>query len=249
MNSGRLLACELSRRAEFSFKNCSSAMFRSRLYSTSLLVVLLFLAALSPEKPKILIIGDSISIGYTPFVQQQLSDKATVSHNPGNAQHTGKGLASIDEWLEDEQWDIVHFNWGLWDLCYRHPDSKVQGNRDKKNGTITYSIEEYAANLDSLVTMLRRKTDARLVFATTTYVPKHEAGRFSDDALKYNEAAKKVMQKHSIVVNDLYPQSRKVHKKFGKGLDDVHYTDEGYEKLGRLVTDFLEKEMASLDSR
>lgn len=58
-------------------------------------------------RPRILIIGDSISIGYTPFVQQDLADKAVVLHNPGNAQHTGTGLAKIDEWIGAEKWDLL----------------------------------------------------------------------------------------------------------------------------------------------
>ncbi len=212
-------------------------------YVTTLLIACTLLFAFVAREPRILIIGDSISIGYTPFVKDYFSEKAIVAHNPGNAQHTGTGLEKIDLWLGDEKWDIVQFNWGLWDLCYRHPDSKVQGNRDKVNGKVTITVEEYAANLDSLVTILQAKTDARLVFITTTYVPKDEAGRFTDDAVKYNDAAKAVMKKHSVVVNDIYEQSVSIHKKFGKGVDDVHYTEEGYKQLSQLVTEFLEKEI------
>ena len=50
-----------------------------------------------PKMKKILIIGDSISIGYTPFVKKALAGKAVVVHNPGNAQHTGTGLEKLDE--------------------------------------------------------------------------------------------------------------------------------------------------------
>ena len=189
--------------------------------------------------PRILIIGDSISIGYTPFVKKKLIKKATIFHNPGNAQHTGTGLEKVDEWIGDEKWDIIQFNWGLWDLCHRQPDSKVQGNRDKENGKITYTIDEYASNLDSIVTRLQTLTQAKLIFVTTTYVPENEAGRFEEDAIRYNDAAKRIMKKHSVIVNDLYDQSISIHHKYGKGSDDVHYTDLGYEKLGELVSKFL----------
>jgi len=146
-------------------------------------------------------------------------------------------LKKIDEWIGEENWDIIQFNWGLWDLCYRFSDSKVQGNRDKENGKITYTIDEYSANLDSkvqgnrdkengkitytideysanldsIVTMLQSKTEARLIFVTTTYVPENEAGRYNSDAIKYNDAAKKIMKKHSIIVNDIYDQSIPIH--------------------------------------
>lgn len=196
-------------------------------------------------KPRILIIGDSISIGYTPFVQQNLAGKAVVVHNPGNAQHTGTGLAKIDEWVGTEKWDIIQFNWGLWDLCYRHPDSPVQGNRDKVRGKITHTLEEYAVNLDAIVTILETKTEAKLVFVTTTYVPENEAGRYSADVEKYNEVAKAIMKKHGVEVNDIYAQSIPIHQQFGNGSDDVHYSDKGYEKLGKPVTAFLKTVLKS----
>ena len=109
-------------------------MIKKRFFFSSffLLTIFLFLA-FADNKPKILIIGDSISIGYTPYLQTYFLEKATVSRCRGNAQHTGTGLDKIEEWLGEEQWDIVQFNWGLWDLCYRHPDSKEEGNRDKIN--------------------------------------------------------------------------------------------------------------------
>lgn len=212
-----------------------------RLLIASLLVILL--TGGIQNKPRILIIGDSISIGYMPFVKQKMADRADVVHNPGNAQHTGTGLEKIEEWVGDGKWDIVQFNWGLWDLCYRHPDSKVQGNRDKVKGDVTYTVEAYAANLDSLATRLKTLTRAKLIFVTTTYVPENEAGRFQNDALRYNEAAKKVMKKHSILVNDLYEPSIPIHREDGKGSDDVHYSNQGYEKLSAFVARFLDAEI------
>lgn len=215
-------------------------MIKSKIYIVSIILAFVLLIACTEKKQKILIIGDSISIGYTPFVQEHFGDNAIIFHNPGNAQHTGTGLKKITEWIGEEKWDIIHFNWGLWDLCYRHADSKVQGNRDKINGNITHSVDEYTANLDSIVSILKKTTKAKLIFVTTTYVPENEAGRFQNDAVIYNDASKSIMKKHSIVVNDIYEQSKLIHNKFGKGSDDVHFTEEGYLKLGKLVSDFLE---------
>ncbi|GLR17081.1 SGNH/GDSL hydrolase family protein [Portibacter lacus] len=207
-------------------------------------IITCFLAFKPNEKQKhILIIGDSISIGYTPFVAKYLADKATVVHNKGNAQHTGTGLEKVEEWLGTQKWDIIQFNWGLWDLCYRHPDSKVQGKRDKINGDITYDVDQYAANLDSLVTIIKRKSKAKLIFVTTSFVPEAEQGRFTEDAIKYNDAAKVVMKKHGVIVNDIYESSIAIHKDYGTALDNVHYEKDGYVQLGELVAKFLEKEM------
>ena len=204
-----------------------------------LFALLLFWGSRDPE-PNVLIIGDSISIGYFPFVRDALANRATVVHNPGNAQHTGTGLQKIEEWLGDEKWDVIHFNWGLWDLCYRHPDAKVYGNRDKINGTLAFTVDEYAANLDSLVQILQG-TGAKLIFATTTYVPTEEAGRFHGDERRYNKVARQVMKKYGVPVNDLFPLSKRIHGEFGKGEDDVHYEAQGYERLGEKVVRAVEK--------
>ncbi|SHJ06572.1 SGNH/GDSL hydrolase family protein [Pseudozobellia thermophila] len=186
------------------------------------------------DRPNVLIIGDSISLGYTPYVKQALQDRAKVVHNKGNAQHTGTGLEKLDEWLGDTQWDVIHFNWGLWDLCYRHPDSKEVGNRDKINGTLTYTPEAYGANLEKLVLRLKQ-TGARLIFATTTYVPENEVGRFVGSDVTYNKVAMAIMKKHGVAVNRLNPLSRKIHRKHAAGPGDVHYTKEGYRLLAQPV--------------
>lgn len=210
------------------------------------LIIVLFFSAFDARKPRILIIGDSIAAGYTPYVKAHFKDQAIVERIPGNAQHTGTGIEKIVEWVGDKEWDIIQFNWGLWDLCYRHPDSKIYGNRDKINGNITFELSDYEANLDSVVTILKGISNAKLVFVTTTYVPENEAGRFMADAIRYNEAAIRVMKKHSVNINDIYEASIPIHKEYGVGNDDVHFTEKGNEKLSMLIIDFLKNELKTL---
>jgi hypothetical protein len=90
---------------------------------------------LKPGLPNVLIVGDSISIGYTKPVAELLKDVANVQRPNANCGDTTSGLNSLTRWLGETKWDVIHFNWGLWDLCYRHPESKVQGHRDKVKGT------------------------------------------------------------------------------------------------------------------
>ncbi|CAZ97652.1 SGNH/GDSL hydrolase family protein [Zobellia galactanivorans] len=194
------------------------------------------------NKPKVLIIGDSISLGYTPHVKSALKDKANVFHNKGNAQHTGTGIEKLDEWLGDTQWDVIHFNWGLWDLCYRHPDAKTQGNRDKVNGTVTYTPEQYRDNMEALVVRLKQ-TGAKLIFATTSYVPEGEVGRFVKSDKIYNKMAVEVMKKHGVTINPLNRISKKVYKKHAAGPGNVHYTKEGYRLLSEPVVKYIEKSL------
>jgi len=190
------------------------------------------------DLPEVLIIGDSISNGYTPHVAQLLKEKAIVKHHRGNAQHTGTGLKKLDQWIGKIEWDVIHFNWGLWDLCYRHPESKVQGKRDKVNGTITTTLEQYEKNLDKLVTRLK-KTDAKLIWAHTTVVPEKEAGRIVGDDKKYNDLAARIMQEYGVTINDLHSLSKAFPFEDFKKPGDVHYTMDGYKKLAEQVADKL----------
>lgn len=190
------------------------------------------------DLPEVLIIGDSISNGYTPHVAQLLKEKAIVKHHRGNAQHTGTGLKKLDQWIGKIEWDVIHFNWGLWDLCYRHPESKVQGKRDKVNGTITTTLEQYEKNLDKLVTRLK-KTDAKLIWAHTTVVPEKEAGRIVGDDNKYNDVAARIMQEYGVTINDLHSLSKAFPFEHFKKPGDVHYTMDGYKKLAEQVADKL----------
>lgn len=194
--------------------------------------------------PQVLLIGDSISLGYTPCVVEMLKAKATVKHNPGNAGHTGTGLQNLDGWLGTTKWDVIHFNWGLHDLCYRNPESKTQGNRDKVKGKLTTSLKQYETNLDQLVLRLKR-TNAVLIWATTTVVPEGEEGRFVGDDAKYNEAAARVMKKHGILIDDLYVVSKGFGPEMFLGPGNVHYRKAGYKKLAEQVADQIRTSLKS----
>jgi hypothetical protein len=194
-----------------------------------------------PSLPDVLILGDSISIGYTLPVRKLLQGKANVfrpmrpgGRAPDNCGDTTIGLAKIDAWLGDREWDVIHFNWGLWDLCYRHPDSKEQGNRDKVNGKLSTNPEDYEKNLEKLVLRLKA-TKAKLVWASTTVVPEGEVGRFVGDDAKYNAVAKRVMDRHGIPVNDLYATSKAFPANHFTKPGDVHFTGEGSAKLAAQV--------------
>ena len=186
------------------------------------------------QLPKVLLIGDSISIGYTPHVIAAMKKDAVVKHHRGNAQHTGTGLKQLHKWLGKEQWDVIHFNWGLWDLCYRHPDSKVQGKRDKVNGKVTTSLDQYEKNLEQLVIRLK-KTNSKLIWAHTTVVPKGEAGRIVGDDVKYNAIAAKIMKKHGVAINDLHALTSGFDKDLFTKPGDVHYKPIGSRKIGNQV--------------
>jgi acetyl esterase len=188
-----------------------------------------------PKLPDVLIIGDSISIGYTRAVRATLAGKANVwrpmrGKGPDNCGDTVIGLEKIDGWLGKQKWDVIHFNWGLWDLCYRDPNVEKQGNRDKIGGKISVTPEDYEKNLEQLVTRLKA-TGATLIWANTTVVPEGETGRFVGDDEKYNAIAARVMERHGIPTDDLHALTKGFSGTFSVKPDDVHYTVAGYEKI------------------
>lgn len=191
----------------------------------------------NPELPNVLLIGDSISIGYTAYVRRQLKEKADVYRIPTNARNSAYGLEKLDKWLESgsRDWDVIHFNWGLWDLCYRHPKSKTQGNRDKVNGTLTESLDGYRANMEKIVARLKQ-TDATLIWCTTTPVPDGEAGRKMGDDLKYNEIAKVIMKANGVLINDLHSHALLKLPETMVRKGDVHFTEPGYIHLADKVS-------------
>ena len=193
-----------------------------------------------PKLPRVLLIGDSISIAYTLPTRAELAKVANVHRIPTNGGPTSRGLENIERWLGKGTWDVIHFNWGLHDLCYRHPESKTQGRRDKVKGTVTHEVDEYAANLEKLVARLK-KTGAKLIFATTTPVPEGEAGRKVGDDLRYNKAALAVMSKHGVAINDLHAVMAGKMDTFGTKPGNVHFKPEGSKLLAQQVAVAIRK--------
>jgi len=64
---------------------------------------------------RILIIGDSISMGYTPHVQEQLAGRAEVRRCEG-AGDTRHVLRELETWFSWGPFDVVHLNAGLHDI-------------------------------------------------------------------------------------------------------------------------------------
>src|SRR6478609_7558165 len=154
--------------------------------------------------PRVLLIGDSISIGYTLPTREKLKRKANVHRPPTNCNATIHGLQSLDKWLGDPntpagKWDVIHFNWGLHDL--KHHDGKGT-IVDVDKGPQQVPVAEYEKNLHTLVKRLKA-TGATLIFATTTPVPEGAKGRVPADVAKYNEAALRVMKEEGVAVDDL----------------------------------------------
>jgi hypothetical protein len=198
-----------------------------------------------PKLPNVLIIGDSISMGYTPPLRTLLEGKANVMHPmrpdgklPANCFSTAVGLTDLNKWLGSTKWSVIQFNWGLHDLCYRNPEANTPAHRDKQHGKIEVPLEAYKKNLEALVNELQ-KTGARLIWASTTKVPDGDEGRFTGDDVKYNAAARGVMERHHIAIDDLHALTVSFPPELSLGPGNVHYKPEGYARLAKQVADSI----------
>ena len=187
-----------------------------------------------PGLPRVLLIGDSISIGYTDPVRRRLAGKANVHRPPCNCAHTGVGMAQLDDWLQPEPWDVIHFNWGLHDIKH----VKAGGGLDV-SGEQIHSPEPYRDNLNALVPRLQA-TGARLIWCATTPVPEGAAGRLPEDGAKYNAVALDVMEANGVAVHDLYAAVLPELEKHQMP-QNVHFTEEGSEFLGSRVAEAILK--------
>lgn len=189
---------------------------------------LVCISATTEKVRNVLIIGDSISMGYTPLVKKALAPGINVEHNPGNGGSTVRGVENVEKWVGNREWNVILFNFGLHDLV--HKDSL---NKYDVNEKVTLTLDEYRKNLEIIVAKLR-ETTATIIFITTTEVPENSPGRKVEDPAKYNAVALEVMKKNGIEVLDLYTPSLIIHPENSKP-GNVHYTDRGYELLSKFV--------------
>lgn len=211
------------------------------------------------DVPRVLILGDSISLGYTPYVKQQLAGKADVLRPAENCAFSSNGLSRLDRWLSlgNGQWDVIHINWGIWDTHLMRngailsaeaepavlPDAEhgfvydANGFVDADHTTYVRCVpEQYRCNLSKIVDRLK-KTNARLVFATTTaLVCRRPENQVLVDT--YNRVATDLMKSRGVAINDL----NQLVVTSGQSWylpDGVHFTKEGYKNLATQVSEFI----------
>lgn len=202
----------------------------------------------SADLPTAFLIGDSISCGYTNQVRELLKGKWNVQRPDTNCGDTFRGLELIDEWLDGKKWDVIHFNWGLHDLCYRHPEAPGYGHRDKIKGTQTMTPEQYGQNLEKLVQRMQKSGDL-LIWANTTIIPPGEAGRYEGDDICYNDVAAEIMKRYDIPTNDLHSLTSTFGPELFEAPCDVHFSEEGYAIIAKQVAEAIEDQAAKKDIR
>lgn len=205
--------------------------------------------------PNVLIYGDSISIAYTDATRDALQGKANTYRlfcNGGDSASFIKKMENMHKTMQDKNlkghwnfdWDVIHFNVGLHDLKYMY-GKKL----DHVNGKQAISVEEYEKNLRSIIAYLKKSSPkAKLIFVTTTPVPKGGTGRIAGDAAKYNQVALTVLKDHpEIIVNDLYAFTKPHHKAWWTKPGNVHFNATGATAQGKESARMIEQALKKRD--
>ncbi len=171
-----------------------------------------------PQLPRVLLIGDSVSRGYTLAVRNALKGKANVHRAPANCGPTATGLKHLDVWLGDGHWDLIHFNFGIHDR--------------------NTAIDQYRKNLETLIQRMKPHTK-QIAWASTTPVPDSADGKYTAESIRErNRVAAEVMQKEQVAVDDLYAAVEPELAQFQLP-NDVHFNAAGYDFLGTKVAEFI----------
>ena len=182
----------------------------------------------------VLLIGDSIRIGYDKSVRASLEGVANVYFPAENCKFASFVLRYLHEYLalpEQGEVDVLHWNAGLWDCLRQFGEEPLT------------PPEVYAHYIERICIRIRKLCpNAKVIFATSTSVLSEEMPpnfkRYNEEIAMYNQAAIDVVQKYGFEVNDLYGLSltlpRETHS------DSVHYyTSLGTEALTKQTLSYI----------
>ena len=188
---------------------------------------------------KVVLLGDSIRMGYDKYVKDALDGVCEVYYPGDNCAFANHLLRYTHEWKEKGKWgddvDLVHWNAGLWDELELFEDEPI-------------STKDYYVNaigrIHKRLRMLFPK--AKLVFATSTTVWEEKCSkdfrRHNATIAEYNEAALAALRDTDSLFNDLYTHSLNCPVEYRS--DAVHfYTDGGTEYFGKKVLSVICNEL------
>ncbi|MBI3986520.1 MAG: hypothetical protein HY343_06350 [Lentisphaerae bacterium] len=179
---------------------------------------------------KVVLIGDSIRMGYQPLVAKKCPE-AEVWGPAENCRHSVCVLEHFKEWVADQAPDVVHVNFGIHDANYR-PDGKPQ-----------IVLPQYRLSLQRFIDRVGQLGNTKMIWATTTPLYTPVKGKPMEqwpvsataEIADYNAAALEIVKGRGLPVNDLHDVV--VRNGFAKCLceDGCHMTAFGNEALSDAV--------------
>ena len=186
------------------------------------------------ELPTVILIGDSIRMGYQAAVAGELEGIAEIwgpEQNGGNSENV---LNHLDEWALEREAAVIHVNCGLHDLR-------------KDFGAERHAIEpgDYEKNVRQVLERLKAEFRGQMIWAATTPVNEqwHHANkgfdRFEADVDEYNRIASGIAGELGIPIDDLFSVVVDAGRDRLLRDDGVHFGEEGSALLGKAVADCI----------
>ncbi len=178
----------------------------------------------------VILIGDSIRMGYEATVHDLLADVARVTAPKDNGATSDNVVAHLAEWALSRPADVIHVNCGLHDI-------KAEFGQDARR----VPLARYAANVRYVLTRLVNETDATIIWASSTPVneAQHNAlkpfARYEADVASYNAEAAEIAAELGVRVDDLFTVVTEAGRDELLMDDGVHFEVPGCELLGRAV--------------
>ncbi len=167
---------------------------------------------------KVVLLGDSIRLGYQPYLTELLKGRAEVGGIEDNGRFSLYTAWNVLAFLKatGSEADVIHWNNGLWDA-----------SRPIAEAGRLVSNEEYARNLRAILGELcRRRPNAAVIFATSTPTRPENQLTYNADVMELNDVARAVMAEEGVEINDLYALVA-AHPEWICG-DFIHLTPDGY---------------------
>lgn len=184
---------------------------------------------------RVILIGDSIRMGYESTVRDELRGRADVISPKENGGNSEKVLEHLDVWILAHAPAVVHLNCGLHDI-----------KKDFESGSPAIDLDAYAANLRAIFRRVMEADGCTLIWASTTPVneERHHAvkgfDRFEADVAAYNRTAADITTEFGVPTDDLFAVVMDAGRDRMLTPDGVHYVAEGSELLGKAVAAYLE---------
>ncbi len=194
-------------------------------------------------KRNLFIIGDSVSIHYGPYlkkmteykftydrkrgIEQALEDLDTpIGANAGDSKMVLKYLQ--EEYDKNTKYDILIINCGLHDIRVDRLTNKIQ-----------VELKEYQMNLSKIIEISKSMANKTIWVGLTPVIDEiHNSRkegflRYNKDVIKYDTAAKKIMQELKIPCIDMYNFTRSLGEDIYS--DHVHFKN----KVRKLQAAFI----------
>ncbi len=195
-----------------------------------------------PKLPRVLSVGDSISMNYEQAARDNLKGIANYHHITGNSWSTARCIAFISYWMGDypkpgRGWDVILFNSGLHDM-----------KQKELGGAYAMPLDDYRKNLRNWIEQMK-PTNATLMYVTTTPVQNDSgsaryAFRTKGAEDDFNNAAREVLKAYpEILICDLAGNidSSPEFDNWRKGRDVHFWKAEEQALVGKTVAESVKK--------